>query len=199
VCQQLPNSLYLWLFTIFQDPNTTTLTSTCTTVAATAATAAAAAARTCRYRKLLLGVDLTKNFFFSYSYNLAHTLQQNHTQAAATAAAATATAAAATAAAADGTPTTAAASGVEQQQPGEPQQDDAAAAAQSAAAAAAAAVATAAAAAAGWDVYDSSMFVWNAYLTRPLRAAIQSSRWTVPLVHGYLEQRQVRGCVDLGV
>jgi hypothetical protein len=42
-------------------------------------------------------------------------------------------------------------------------------------------------------VYDSSMFVWNAYLTRPLRAAIQSSRWTVPLVHGYWEQRQVRG------
>ncbi|GAX80914.1 hypothetical protein CEUSTIGMA_g8349.t1 [Chlamydomonas eustigma] len=30
-----------------------------------------------RYRKLLMGVDLTKNFYFSYTYNLAATLQAN--------------------------------------------------------------------------------------------------------------------------
>eukprot|EP00878_Enallax_costatus_P019817 GHUV01020920.1.p1 GENE.GHUV01020920.1~~GHUV01020920.1.p1 ORF type:complete len:519 (+),score=162.58 GHUV01020920.1:114-1559(+) len=35
------------------------------------------------------------------------------------------------------------------------------------------------------------MFVWNAYLTRPLRATINSTRWTLPLIHGYWEQRQV--------
>ena len=28
-----------------------------------------------RYRKLLMGVDLTKDFFFSYTYSLTHTLQ----------------------------------------------------------------------------------------------------------------------------
>lgn len=33
-----------------------------------------------RYRKLLVGVDLTKSFFFSYTYCLAKTLQQNHDQ-----------------------------------------------------------------------------------------------------------------------
>lgn len=31
-----------------------------------------------RYRKLLLAVDLTKNFFFSHTYCLANTLQRNH-------------------------------------------------------------------------------------------------------------------------
>ncbi|KAF6261283.1 SAC domain-containing protein [Scenedesmus sp. NREL 46B-D3] len=123
-----------------------------------------------RYRKLLLGVDLTKNFFFSYSYSLAHTLQHNHKQAAAGADQPAAAAAAAAAAAGGGTA------------PGGPNSSH-----DSAAEAAAAA----AAAAAGWDVYDSSMFVWNAYLTRPLRAAIQSGRWSVPLVYGYWEQRQV--------
>jgi hypothetical protein len=118
----------------------------------------------CRYRKLLLGVDLTKNFFFSYSYSLAHTLQHNHKQAAAGTSQASA-------AAADAAGETA------------PEGPSSSSASENAAAAAAAA---------GWDVYDSSMFVWNAYLTRPLRAAIQSGRWTVPLVHGYWEQRQVR-------
>ncbi|WIA12380.1 hypothetical protein OEZ85_012427 [Tetradesmus obliquus] len=118
-----------------------------------------------RYRKLLLGVDLTKNFFFSYSYSLAHTLQHNHQQAAAGAGHAAA------AAAADPNSSSSSSS--------------------STAHVAAADAAAAAAAAVGWDVYDSSMFVWNAYLTRPLRVAIQSGRWTLPLVHGYWEQRQV--------
>ena len=30
-----------------------------------------------RYRKLLSGVDLTKDFFFSYTYPVMHTLQHN--------------------------------------------------------------------------------------------------------------------------
>jgi len=30
-----------------------------------------------RYRKLLLGMDLTQDFFFSYTYNIAATLQTN--------------------------------------------------------------------------------------------------------------------------
>lgn len=30
-----------------------------------------------RYRKLLSGVDLTKHFYFSYTYDLAKTLQYN--------------------------------------------------------------------------------------------------------------------------
>jgi hypothetical protein len=136
----------------------------------------------CRYRKLLLGVDLTKNFFFSYSYSLAHTLQHNHKQAAAGTNPSPAAATAAAAAAAAGGGATA---------PEGPSSSVSDAAAHNAAAAAAAA--------AGWDVYDSSMFVWNAYLTRPLRAAIQSGRWTVPLVHGYWEQRQVRCCTFLSV
>ena len=32
-----------------------------------------------RYRKILLGMELTKNVFFSYTYYLAFTLQRNHT------------------------------------------------------------------------------------------------------------------------
>jgi transcription elongation factor len=105
-----------------------------------------------------MGVDLTKNFFFSYSYSLAHSLQQNHKQAGAAAAAA-------------------AAAGSQQ-----PTRSDGGHSSTSEAAAAAAA---------GFDVYDGSMFVWNAHLTRPLRGSLCSSRWTLPLVHGYWEQRQV--------
>jgi hypothetical protein len=30
-----------------------------------------------RYRKLLMSVDLTRNFFFSHTYPLVHTLQRN--------------------------------------------------------------------------------------------------------------------------
>ena len=32
-----------------------------------------------RYRKLLLGMDLTQDFFFSYTYSVAATLQRNMT------------------------------------------------------------------------------------------------------------------------
>ncbi len=40
-------------------------------------------------------------------------------------------------------------------------------------------------------MYDS-MFTWNAYLTAPLRRALGGdSRWTVPLVHGFFEQRRL--------
>lgn len=107
-----------------------------------------------RYRKLLLGVDLTKSFYFSFTYSLAHSLQHNHTRAAG------GSRNAAGAAAGAG--------------PAEP------------------AAAPPPGAAAGWDVYDASMFVWNGHLTRPLRGSINSARWTLPLVHGFWEQRQVR-------
>lgn len=103
-----------------------------------------------------MGVDMTKNFFFSYSYSLAHTLQHNHTA-------------------------TATATAMSQQHPTP--------AAASATASHCGATATGDAAG---SVYDS-MFVWNAFLTRALRATMGSGRWTLPLVHGYWEQRQVRG------
>jgi phosphatidylinositol 3,5-bisphosphate 5-phosphatase len=35
-----------------------------------------------RYRKLLLGMDLTQDFFFSYTYDIASTLQNNLTASA---------------------------------------------------------------------------------------------------------------------
>lgn len=78
-----------------------------------------------RYRKLLLsGLELNKDFYFSYTYNLARTLQANFTA-------------------------------------------DAPA-----------------------DPFDS-MFVWNEYLSRPLRQALQSSSWVIPLIHGFWQQRSL--------
>ncbi|DBA74413.1 TPA: hypothetical protein ACH3X1_011168 [Trebouxia sp. C0004] len=78
-----------------------------------------------RYRKLLLsGLELNKDFYFSYTYNLARTLQSNLTA-------------------------------------------DAPA-----------------------DPFDS-MFVWNEYLSRPLRQALQSSSWVIPLIHGFWQQRSL--------
>ena len=43
------------------------------------------------------------------------------------------------------------------------------------------------------DDFDS-MFSWNAHLSRPLRAALgdaAAARWLVPLVHGFFEQRRL--------
>ncbi|PNG99027.1 Polyphosphoinositide phosphatase, partial [Tetrabaena socialis] len=41
------------------------------------------------------------------------------------------------------------------------------------------------------SLYDS-MFTWNAFLTAPLRRALGGNpRWTVPLVHGFWEQRRL--------
>lgn len=34
----------------------------------------------CRYKRLLCSVDLSKDFFFSYSYNIMHSLQKNITE-----------------------------------------------------------------------------------------------------------------------
>lgn len=45
----------------------------------------------------------------------------------------------------------------------------------------------------GLDVFEGSMFAWNAHLTRPLRVAAGSAKWTVALIHGFWEQRQVGG------
>lgn len=43
-----------------------------------------------------------------------------------------------------------------------------------------------------------SMFVWNAYLTRDLRALLGNDIWAVPLVHGFFEQRRVSGAMAVG-
>jgi hypothetical protein len=104
-----------------------------------------------RYRKLLLGVDLTRHFYFSYSYRLTHTLQRNHTDALG----------GGSPAGGDGSPAGGGGGGAGASGP------------------------------AGLDVFEGSMFAWNAHLTRPLRAAAGSARWTVALVHGFWEQRQV--------
>jgi hypothetical protein len=142
-----------------------------------------------RYRKLLLGVDLTKHFFFSYSYSLAHTLQYNHLAAgrksSTPAAAGTASEQDASrngAAAAAAPPSSSKLHTAPSTLPGAPPSSSAAAGA-----------ANAAREVPGWDAYDGSMFVWNAHLTRPLRQATGCARWTLPLVHGFWEQRQVRG------
>ncbi|KAG2485099.1 hypothetical protein HYH03_016195 [Edaphochlamys debaryana] len=110
-----------------------------------------------RYVKLLMGMDLTKHFYFSYTYPLAHTLQTNCRAAAAAAAAAFR----------------------QQQGPlhdvGAMDPDPGAGPSSSA----------------GGSVYDS-MFTWNAYLTSALRRALGGNeRWTVPLIHGFWEQRRL--------
>jgi hypothetical protein len=40
-----------------------------------------------------------------------------------------------------------------------------------------------------------SMFVWNSFLTRTLRGALNSNLWVVALVHGYWDQRQLSGMI----
>lgn len=75
-----------------------------------------------RYKKLLSGVDLTKDFFFSYTYRIMQSLQRNVLLP-----------------------------------EGEP-------------------------------LPYENMFVWNAFLTRSIRERLNSSVWTVALVHGFFEQ-----------
>lgn len=82
-----------------------------------------------RYRKLLLtGLDLTKSFFFSYTYCLSRSLQDNF---------------------------------LSSQQQG----------------------------ALGADDTFDNMYVWNEFLTRPLRDALGNTRWLLGLVHGFWQQR----------
>ncbi|CAM6086971.1 unnamed protein product [Calypogeia fissa] len=78
-----------------------------------------------RYKKLLSGVDLTKDFFFSYTYRIMQSLQRNVLVP-----------------------------------EGEP-------------------------------LPYENMFVWNAYLTRGIRERLNSSCWTVALVHGHFEQSKL--------
>lgn len=75
-----------------------------------------------RYKKLLSSVDLTKDFFYSYTYPIMQSLQKNVLS-----------------------------SGEE----GVP--------------------------------YDN-IFVWNAYLTQPIRSRCNNTIWTVALVHGNFKQ-----------
>ncbi|XP_010535227.1 PREDICTED: phosphoinositide phosphatase SAC1 [Tarenaya hassleriana] len=75
-----------------------------------------------RYKKLLSSVDLTKDFFYSYTYPIMQSLQKNVLS-----------------------------SGEE----GMP--------------------------------YDN-IFVWNAYLTQPIRSRCSNSIWTIALVHGHFKQ-----------
>ncbi|KAK9787507.1 hypothetical protein WJX73_002623 [Symbiochloris irregularis] len=106
-----------------------------------------------KYRKLLSGVELTKNFFFSYTYPLWLTLQAAMTQ-----------------------PITSA-NGAEQ-----PKEASAGSSGSFRDTGQEAAVPV------GGSPFDS-MFVWNDFLTKPLRAAVGNDRWTTPLVHGFWQQR----------
>ena len=83
----------------------------------------------CRYKKLLSSVDLTKDFFYSYTYPIMQSLQKNVLS-----------------------------SGEE----GVP--------------------------------YDN-IFVWNAYLTQPIRSRCNNTIWTLALVHGNFKQVLVCSCV----
>lgn len=76
----------------------------------------------CRYKKLLSSVDLTKDFFFSYTYPIMCSLQQNVL--------------------AEGTV---------------------------------------------MMPYEN-MFVWNAFLTQPIRCKCNNTMWTIALVHGHFKQ-----------
>lgn len=114
-----------------------------------------------RYQKLLLQLLETtaRNFYFSYTYQLASTLQQNCTQ---------------------------------QAWPPEPPPPSSSS---SSASSGECAPPSPPPPPSSWSPKDAgaalydNMFVWNGHLSRPLREALRSSRWTVPLVHGFLEQR----------
>eukprot|EP00200_Dunaliella_tertiolecta_P010786 CAMPEP_0202386064 /NCGR_PEP_ID=MMETSP1127-20130417/64442_1 /ASSEMBLY_ACC=CAM_ASM_000462 /TAXON_ID=3047 /ORGANISM="Dunaliella tertiolecta, Strain CCMP1320" /LENGTH=283 /DNA_ID=CAMNT_0048986449 /DNA_START=53 /DNA_END=900 /DNA_ORIENTATION=+ len=110
-----------------------------------------------RYRKLLMGVDLTKGFYFSFTYHLAATLQYNYQAGLAGAYAA------------------AAASTSSQKQ------------GQFSSSGPGPGFASSAFSSADFD----SMFVWNSFLTRALRGALNSNLWVVALVHGFWDQRQL--------
>ncbi|KAJ7949684.1 Phosphoinositide phosphatase family protein [Quillaja saponaria] len=75
-----------------------------------------------RYKKLLSSVDLTKDFFYSYSYPIMQSLQKNM---------------------------------LSDDEEGTP--------------------------------YDN-IFVWNAYLTQPIRSRCSNTIWTIALVHGHFKQ-----------
>ena len=86
-----------------------------------------------RYRRLLLtGMDLTRDFYFSYTYNLSQSLQANFARAAHV----------------DG---------------GAP--DDA--------------------------ERFAGMFVWNEFLSRPLRTALGGDQWLLCVVHGFFRQKML--------
>lgn len=75
-----------------------------------------------RYKRLLHGLDLTKDFFFSYTYRIMQSVQRN-----------------------------------------EILRDDT-------------------------SMPYENMFVWNAFLSRGIRKEVQSTQWTVALMHGFFEQ-----------
>ncbi|RLN03685.1 hypothetical protein C2845_PM13G00620 [Panicum miliaceum] len=75
-----------------------------------------------RYKKLLASVDLTKDFFYSYTYPIMQSLQQNVTSA-----------------------------GMK-------------------------------------EMPYENLFVWNTFLTEPIRSRCRNTLWTVALVHGHFKQ-----------
>lgn len=121
-----------------------------------------------RYRRLLLDIDLTKNFYFSYTYNLALTLQRNLSPACNPRSECAPTSS--TGAAPNPAPSSM-----------HPSPD----------AHTAAALEKDADAAGLMDSVFDSMYVWNSYLSRGLRQVVLSERWSVPLVHGFFEQRRL--------
>ncbi|KAL5222739.1 hypothetical protein ABZP36_027452 [Zizania latifolia] len=78
-----------------------------------------------RYKKLLASVDLTKDFFYSYTYPIMQSLQQNVTSA--------------------GTK----------------------------------------------EMLYENLFVWNTFLTEPIRSRCRNTLWTVALVHGHFKQAKL--------
>ncbi|XP_019465463.1 PREDICTED: phosphoinositide phosphatase SAC1 isoform X1 [Lupinus angustifolius] len=84
-----------------------------------------------RYKKLLSSLDLTKDFFFSYTYPVMQSLQNNVSFGQ---------------------------QQQQQQQQGMP--------------------------------YDN-IFVWNAYLTQPIRSRCKNTIWTIALVHGHFRQNRL--------
>ena len=137
-----------------------------------------------------MGVDLTKNFYFSYTYSLAATLQCNCLAMSSSSAAhqsdGTDTAnllGGPTSAAASGAgvePLVAGGSGSGGDHPPTPSPSRSPRLAP-------------AAAPPPPPVDWSSMFVWNSFLTRTLREALGGDQWVLPLVHGYFEQRVCSG------
>ncbi|KAG8046307.1 hypothetical protein GUJ93_ZPchr0008g12781 [Zizania palustris] len=78
-----------------------------------------------RYKKLLASVDLTKDFFYSYTYPIMQSLQQNVTSA-----------------------------GMK-------------------------------------EMPYENLFVWNTFLTEPIRSRCRNTLWTVALVHGHFKQAKL--------
>ncbi|GJP55225.1 hypothetical protein CLOM_g14198 [Closterium sp. NIES-68] len=101
-----------------------------------------------RYKRLLSGVDLTRDFFYSHSYPIMRSLQDNVCR--------TVTGCTECPTGSTGFPAVMA---------HEPRLHG--------------------------HMAHEHMFVWNAFLTRPIRHALSTSRWTLALSHGFFHQERM--------